>query len=153
WHELGGPDPALGPFEDGRDISQRARLAGHRVVVVPRARVRHARARYRGFRARHSTAAESGISDSRTSFRQRREAILRLRLTSASAAARPLLAVVAVLASLGRALWRVAAKELGLALDELVAPWRVLDQFVQRQPELLGGDSNWSRPGECSPAP
>src|SRR5699024_3194647 len=31
WHELGGPDPALGPFEDGRDISQRARLAGHRV--------------------------------------------------------------------------------------------------------------------------
>ncbi|HLR28732.1 MAG TPA: glycosyltransferase, partial [Ruania sp.] len=126
WHELGGPDPALGPFEDGRDISQRARLAGHRVVVVPRARVRHARARYRGFRARHSTAAESGISDSRTSFRQRREAILRLRLTSASAAALPLLAVVAVLASLGRALWRVAAKELGLALDELVAPWRVL---------------------------
>src|SRR5699024_9860936 len=64
--------------------------------------------------------------DSRTSFRQRREAILRLRLTSASAAALLLLAVVAVLASLGRALWRVAAKELGLALDELVAPWRVL---------------------------
>src|SRR5699024_12637694 len=54
WRRLGGPDPVLGPFEDGRDVSQRARLAGHRVVVVPRAVVRHARAGYRGWREERS---------------------------------------------------------------------------------------------------
>ena len=50
WDELDGPDPALGPFGDGLDLSRRARLAGHRVVVVPRAVVRHAQASYAGLR-------------------------------------------------------------------------------------------------------
>ncbi|WP_418608175.1 glycosyltransferase [Georgenia sp. SUBG003] len=43
---LGGTDPALGPFGDGLELSRRARLAGHRVVVVPTAVVHHARASY-----------------------------------------------------------------------------------------------------------
>ncbi|WP_159805823.1 glycosyltransferase family 2 protein, partial [Cellulomonas citrea] len=40
WDALGGTDPALGIFGDGLDLSRRARLAGHRVVVVPGAVVR-----------------------------------------------------------------------------------------------------------------
>src|SRR5690625_3079006 len=121
WRRLGGPDPVLGPFEDGRDVSQRARLAGHRVVVVPRAVVRHARAGYRGWREEPDTP-----SDTRRSFRARREAVLHLRLTSARALAVPFLALLALLAAPVRALWRVSAKELGLAVAELVAPLVVL---------------------------
>ena len=39
---LGGPDPLLPPFEAGIDFSQRARVAGGRVVVVPSSEVLHA---------------------------------------------------------------------------------------------------------------
>ena len=121
WRQLGGPDPVLGPFEDGRDLSQRARLAGHRVVVVPRAVIRHARAGYRGWREEPDTP-----SDTRRSFRARREAVLHLRLVSARAVAVPLLAVLAILAGPARALWRVSANELGLAVAEVIAPLAVL---------------------------
>lgn len=121
WRRLGGPDPVLGPYEDGRDLSERARLAGHRVVVVPRAVVRHARAGYRGWRDDPDSP-----SDTRRSFRARREAVLHLRLTSARALAVPFLALLALLAAPVRALWRVTAKELGLAVAELVAPLVVL---------------------------
>ncbi len=121
WHLLGGPDPALGPFEDGRDLCQRARLAGHRVVVAPAAVVRHARLSYRGLR-------EDGHRrpDPRRSFRARRVAALHLRLSSAPPILVPLLAIVAVLAGLVRALWRVSTKELTLTVHELVAPLVVL---------------------------
>src|SRR4051794_26738639 len=50
WDALRGTDPLLGPFGDGFDLSRRARLAGHRVVVVPSAVVRHAQAGYLGLR-------------------------------------------------------------------------------------------------------
>lgn len=39
WRALGGIDPALFGADDGLDLSVRARLAGHRVAVVPRARL------------------------------------------------------------------------------------------------------------------
>ncbi|MBT1018597.1 glycosyltransferase [Canibacter sp. lx-72] len=40
WQELEGFDPALTVYDDGLDLSVRARLAGHRVIVSPRARIR-----------------------------------------------------------------------------------------------------------------
>ena len=43
WQGLAGLDPALGPFDDGLEFGRRVRRAGHRVVVAPRARIRHAR--------------------------------------------------------------------------------------------------------------
>ncbi|WP_243063544.1 glycosyltransferase [Humibacter sp. RRB41] len=39
WEQLGGFDPGLPVFDDGLDLGVRARLAGHRVVIVPTARV------------------------------------------------------------------------------------------------------------------
>ncbi|NNC13091.1 glycosyltransferase [Planctomonas sp. JC2975] len=39
WERLGGFDPALPVFDDGLDLCVRARLAGHRVVIVPTARM------------------------------------------------------------------------------------------------------------------
>ena len=44
WDELGGYDPRLPLFRDDVDFGWRANAAGHRVTVVPDARVRHARA-------------------------------------------------------------------------------------------------------------
>ncbi|MDY4493016.1 MULTISPECIES: glycosyltransferase family 2 protein [Schaalia] len=44
WEAVGGFDSALGPFGDGLDFSRRLHRAGFRVVVVPGARIRHARA-------------------------------------------------------------------------------------------------------------
>lgn len=41
--DAGGFDPVLGPFGDGLELSRRLRAAGHRVVVVPSAVIRHAR--------------------------------------------------------------------------------------------------------------
>jgi len=44
YRDVDGFDPALGPFGDGLDMGRRLHLAGYRVIVAPRARVRHARA-------------------------------------------------------------------------------------------------------------
>ncbi|WP_177580256.1 glycosyltransferase [Actinomyces culturomici] len=46
YDAVGGLDTALGPFGDGLDFGRRLHRAGFRVVVAPRARVRHARASY-----------------------------------------------------------------------------------------------------------
>ncbi|WP_075888870.1 glycosyltransferase [Actinomyces provencensis] len=43
WEDLGGTDPLLGPFGDGLEFGRRVRRAGYRVVLAPRARIRHAR--------------------------------------------------------------------------------------------------------------
>lgn len=119
--ELGGPDPALGPFLDGRDLSRRARLAGHRVVVVPRAVVRHARAGLLGLR-RDPDAAP----DPNHSFRQRRTSVLHARLAEAPAPLVPLVALAALLAGPPRAVGRLLSKELPLVVDELWSPFVAL---------------------------
>ena len=46
WNEIGGLDPALGPFGDGLEFGRRVHLAGHRVVVAPKARVEHAQSSF-----------------------------------------------------------------------------------------------------------
>lgn len=50
WDRLGGTCPELGPFGDGLEWGRRLRLAGHRVVLVPEARLYHAQAAYYGWR-------------------------------------------------------------------------------------------------------
>ncbi|WP_315096629.1 glycosyltransferase, partial [uncultured Cellulomonas sp.] len=131
WELLGGTDPLLGPFGDGFDLSRRARLAGHRVIVVPSAVVRHAQAGYLGLR---STAPDSGgvpvdrdgdgeddRADPRRSFAARRRALVHSRLVSAPPPLVPLVAVMALLAAVVRSLGQLAAKQPGLAVDEVRA--------------------------------
>lgn len=117
WDELGGTDPALGPYGDGLDLSRRARLAGHRVIVVPSAVVRHAQASINGGREEW---------DARRSARARREAYLHGQLVGVPAWLVPVVAVLAVLSGVVRALGRVTTKEPQLVPGELIAPWRVL---------------------------
>lgn len=130
WAELGGPDPVLGPFGDGLDLCRRARLAGHRVVVVPTAVVRHAQASLHGLRG-PDTGPEAFVdldadgepdgADPRRSYRARRVALLHQRLVAVPAITVPLVALVACLTALLRVLIRIAGKEPGLAWAELTA--------------------------------
>jgi GT2 family glycosyltransferase len=142
WDALGGTDPLLGPFGDGLDLCRRARLAGHRVVVVPDAVVLHAQASYRGLRraaaapderpvtdAPASTTARSGGvdghrsgGDPRRSFGARRRAHVHARLAAAPAVLLPLLGIGFLIAGLLRSLIRVASKDPALAVAELAAP-------------------------------
>lgn len=119
WDELGGPDPELGPFGDGLDLARRARLAGYRVVVAPRAVVRHARAGYRGLRAPAGDA--SSTPDVRRSYRARRTALLYARLVEAPRWALPLLPLAVVLSTVAHVIARLATKEFRLAGDEIAA--------------------------------
>lgn len=135
WDALGGTDPALGPFGDGLDLSRRARLAGHRVVVVPGAVVRHAQASYHGLRGRDAARdafvdldadGQPDGTDPNRSFAARRTAVVHQRVVWAPLPLVPLVAVLAVFAGLARALVQIAAKEPALAAAEIAAPLRAL---------------------------
>ena len=118
WDELGGTDVLLGPFGDGLDLCRRARLAGHRVIVVPAAIVRHAQASYRGLRA----GDELDEPDPRRSFAARRRAQVHARLTAVPVPMLPFLGAGYLAAGVVRSLVRVASKEPSLAIAELAAP-------------------------------
>lgn len=135
WDALGGTDPALGPYGDGLDLSRRARLAGHRVVVVPTAVVRHAQAAYHGLRParggpRHRQApvgpdvdldgdGEPDSADPSRSFAARRRSLLHQRLAGAAPALVPVVVLLVLAAAVVRSLGQVAAKHPQLAVAEL----------------------------------
>lgn len=128
WDELDGPDPALGPFGDGEDLSRRARLAGHRVVVVPAAVVRHAQASYAGLRSADDAPVDrdgDGLDDAgdpHRSYAARRRATVHQHLAAVPLAWAPFAALLFLGAGLLRSLVRLGAKQPGLAVDELRAP-------------------------------
>ncbi len=101
---LGGFDPALHGVGDDVDLCWRNRLAGHRVVVVPRAVLRHARSRP------HPVSTPHGA----------RAAEVYLRLKHASAQMVPLLAVGAVLGGLVRLVVCLLAKDPGSGAGQLL---------------------------------
>ncbi|RHA39391.1 glycosyltransferase [Cellulomonas rhizosphaerae] len=124
WDALRGTDPVLGPFGDGLDLSRRARLAGHRVIVVPEAVVRHAQAGFLGLRDEHDEP------DARRSHAARRRALVHQRLASAPLLLVPVIAVLALGLGVVRSLAQLAAKQPGLAVDELRAPLEALARPV-----------------------
>jgi GT2 family glycosyltransferase len=131
WRALGGLAPALGPFRDGLEFCRRARLAGHRVVVEPAARLAHEQATYRGLAGgaqgrRPGRAGRAPAASTRRSFRARRRAWVFTLLADCSFPALLPLAAMALVVGLGRFAWRIAAKEFRLAVDELAAPLAVL---------------------------
>jgi GT2 family glycosyltransferase len=68
WDELGGFDPLLPIFRDDIDLGWRANAAGHRVLVVPAARVRHARAAAHGRRRIRCAVGRAPAIDRRHSL-------------------------------------------------------------------------------------
>ncbi|RTE50124.1 glycosyltransferase [Actinobaculum sp. 352] len=112
YEEVGGLDPALGPFGDGLELSRRLWVGGWRVAVEPLATVAHAR--------------ETLGEDARSSFGRRRGAQLYNALLAAPRFLAPLLFVFYLLFALPRSLARLVTKETALARGELYAAWFLL---------------------------
>ncbi|WP_216379427.1 glycosyltransferase [Arcanobacterium phocae] len=115
WDDAGGIDPALGPFGDGLEFSRRLRSAGYRVVVEPRARIRHAQ-----------------VSLGRPlvgSFARRRTNQLYNALLAAPAFLVPFLWCGYVLGSIPRAFLRLLSKDVAYAKAELVAGWSLVTRL------------------------
>ncbi len=116
WEQLGGPDPALAHARDDLDLCRRARLAGHRVVVVPSAVVSHARARARGLREHPR----------RRWHRADRRDALHLRLAQTPLPLLPLALLWSVLVAPLRMTVQMVLKQPSAAWDELAALLGVL---------------------------
>ncbi|MUK03539.1 glycosyltransferase, partial [Vibrio cholerae] len=121
WDALGGFDPALHGVGDDVDLCWRNRLAGHRVVVVPSAVLRHA------------TSRPHPLSTPRAA----RAAEVYLRLKHAVAWKVPFLAVGAVLGGFGRLLLGLLAKDpahgTGQLLGSLAGVLRPLNLWRSRR--------------------
>jgi GT2 family glycosyltransferase len=121
---VGGFDPAFGQFRDDLDISWRAHLAGHRVVVVPKARMREAAASANGQRSPGQSADAARRRDRRHGHQ--------VALARCSPYAVPFLALWIALASLGSAAVLLVVKRPRRAWEELsglgalMVPWRPL---------------------------
>lgn len=122
WDRLGGLEPAL-PLREDLDLGWRAWAAGAEVLVVPSARLRHARAVTTGRRPLVGTDRPAAVD--------RRSALL---LLLAHAPPLRLLALVPLLllAGLLRALAALAGRQPREALDELAA----LPAVLVRAPAL-----------------
>lgn len=125
WEDLRGTDPSLGPFGDGADLARRARLAGHRVVVVPGAVVRHARAGYHGQRRAPHGGGPEVTARPLASWSARREALLYSRLAASSLPVACLAFVWMFLAAPLRILLALMAKDFATIPGELRAPFAV----------------------------
>jgi len=128
WDDLGGTDPELGAFGDGLDLCRRARLAGHRVVVVPGAVVEHAQLSLHRVDPADATRVDDPDLEDRAdeSFGARRRSELHLRLVGAPLALVPVLLVWLVACAPFRAMYRLALKQPAHARDELLGPLLVL---------------------------
>lgn len=124
--DAGGFDPALGPFGDGLELSRRLRAAGHRVVVVPSAAVRHARASF---------------ADTPHSFGRRRGSQMYTALQRAPLPVAPLLFLIYMILSPLRALARLAIKDTVRARGEL---WAALE-LLRRSRALLAARRRLAR--------
>lgn len=110
WREVDGTDPTYGQLGDSTDFCLRVRLAGHRVVVVPDAVVRHAQV------ALHAPGSSGA----------RRRSQLYLRLTSVAPWILPFAMLAMVAWAPFAAGYRLAMKQPDQARDELFAPlWAV----------------------------
>ncbi|MGO5287787.1 glycosyltransferase family 2 protein [Pseudoscardovia suis] len=61
WERVSGGEPHVGTLGDSRDFCRRICLSGGRVVVAPRARIEHCRARYEGLRSASGAAMSKGV--------------------------------------------------------------------------------------------
>jgi GT2 family glycosyltransferase len=68
WDEVDGLDEALPLFRDDLDLGWRVNAAGHRVVLVPQARVRHVRAATTGRRALDAARGRAPAVDRRNAL-------------------------------------------------------------------------------------
>ena len=119
WQELGGFDPGLPVFDDGLDFSLRARLAGYRVVVAPKSRVRYALSGVAGPRIDRSRKVL------RQAHHQARLSHLHRRLTYAPAPLAFLMWILLPALAIFRVFWLLLREQPGNIPGELAATLRV----------------------------
>lgn len=119
WTQLEGFNPALPVFDDGLDLSVRARLAGYRVVVAPASRVRFARSGIAGPRIDRSRAVL------RAAHRAGRTAHLHRRIAYAPAILAFFMWLGLPLVAVGRVFWSLIREQPGQMVGEFVAAMQV----------------------------
>jgi GT2 family glycosyltransferase len=119
WEQLGGFDTAFGSADDALDFCTRARLAGHRVTVVPSATVLTGGSGIAGPSRSNRPAAK------RKRARQSRGAQLYRRLVYAPAAVVWLHWLTLVPLGILRGIRRIVGKQPGLVGSEITAAFRV----------------------------
>ena len=102
YEKLGGLDKKAPPFAADIDLSIRVRLAGHRVAVVPSAKIAHAGLSLAGKRPRRwlRTSPKAAL----------RRAAIHLRLAYAPLPLALIFWLLLPLIGVGRAVWRIASK-------------------------------------------
>ena len=119
WHRLEGLDPAYRGWGDSLDFCRRVWRSGGDVVVVPRARIRHAQERL--------YASRGGREGSRRdTYGERRGAEWFHALVYAAWWAVPFLVLAALASSLWRAVTRVVRNDAWMTAAELAVPARVV---------------------------
>lgn len=118
WRDLNGFDPRLPLLRDDIDLGWRAHLAGHRVVLAPRALVADAQASTRGLRRADAIRGPVRRID--------RVHALHVSLARCPWWALPAMLLWLLLAGVGRSLGLLAAKAPRRSLDELLATGQVL---------------------------
>lgn len=138
FQQLEGFSTELVPWAADFDLSLRARRAGHRIIVVPEARVAHARLGLRGLAQNRWRGGNTDVA--------RRRAEIELRFVQASAATSILYLVFLPLVTILRALWRLAARRPGLFYAEIAA---MLATFA-KLPKLFEARSRVTRTTKLS---
>lgn len=123
WRALDGFDPSLPTVDDGLDLAVRARLAGHRVSVVPGAHVRFTAGGLIGPAAGHRATAV------RRRAAATRRAALHRRLVYAPAAAVPLHWLSLLPIALARSIVALLAKAPGTIVGEFGSALRAMFGF------------------------
>ncbi|SEJ20587.1 glycosyltransferase [Demequina mangrovi] len=119
WDAFGGLEPAYRGYGDSLHFCRRAWRAGHDVVIVPSAKVRHSQDGLRGVRQRSSRGTDATYGLRRTG-----------EWVHALAWSRPLMVPVLLLwtflSAATRAVLRIAQNESRMVGADLAVPWRVL---------------------------
>jgi hypothetical protein len=118
WEKLGGLDGTYAGFGDSADFCRRVWVAGHDVVIVPGAKVRHSQ--------ESLYARRDGIGSKRATHAARRAGEWTHAFVWAPVWLVPLLALALPVNALARAVMRIMQNYPGLVLAELRAPWLVL---------------------------
>lgn len=119
WRQLEGFDPAYSVYDDGLDLSVRARLAGFRVVVAPTSRVRFAQLGVAGPRIERSRRVM------RTAHREARTAQLHRRISYAPAFAAFFMWLGLPLLAVARVCWALIREQPGNMWGEFSSALRV----------------------------
>ncbi|MEJ5922312.1 glycosyltransferase family 2 protein [Bifidobacterium thermophilum] len=124
---LNGISPWFGTFGESADFCRRVCLSGGRVVVVPRARIAHRRARFEGIRTKNGQILEE--EDRQNTSLPRMRAEQRYAYTDIRLLWWLLWWICSIPAAIGRAVTKLFAKQPRDAVSELIMPWSAVLSF------------------------